>query len=66
VFLWLFNWDLAVRRTARCAIVLSTFSKVVLHAQWRGSRARSPWLSVSFWELFLCAYAVKEKVGKKT
>ncbi len=26
------------------------------------SRARSPWHSVSFWELFLCAYLLKEKV----
>ena len=31
-----------------CAIVLSTFSKVALHAQWRGYGARSPVLSVSF------------------
>jgi hypothetical protein len=44
---------------------LSTFSKVALHAQWRGYGARSPVLSVSFWELFLCAYTVKEKVDKR-
>ena len=47
------------------AIVSSTFLKVVLHAQWRGNGARSPVLGVSFWELFLCAYAVKEKVGNR-
>ena len=43
-------------------IVLSTFSKVVPHAQWRPPRRR---IGVSFWELFLCAYAVKEKVDEK-
>jgi hypothetical protein len=38
---------------------------VALHAQWRGYGARSPVLSVSFWELFLCAYTVKEKVDER-
>ncbi len=46
-------------------IVSSTFLKVALHAQWRGYGARSPVFSVSFWELFLCAYFVKEKVDKR-
>ena len=46
------------------AIVSSTFSKVVPHAQWRGNGARSPVLSVSFvsfsLRLFCQRKAVKE------
>ena len=49
-------------RTAPKRIVLSTFSKVVPCAQQRPPRRR---IGVSFWELFLCAYAVKEKVDEK-
>ena len=44
------------------SIVLSTFSKVALHEQWRPPRRR---FGVSFWELFLCAYCAKEKVDKR-
>jgi hypothetical protein len=41
------------------------FSKATAPRAVARSRARSPWLSVSFWELFLCAYFVKEKVDKR-
>ena len=47
------------------AIVSSTFSKVALHAQWRGYGARSPVYAVSFWELFLCGSCPKEKVDNR-
>ena len=47
------------------AIVSSTFSKVVPHAQWRGYGARSPVYAVSFWELFLCGSCPKEKVDNR-
>jgi hypothetical protein len=35
-----------------------------MHMSFGGFRS-SPWLSVSFWELFLCAYGVKEKVDER-
>ena len=38
------------------AVVSSTFSKVALHEQWRGSRARSPWHGISFVSFSLCLF----------
>ena len=38
------------------AIVSSTFSKVALHEQWRGSRARSPCYGISFVSFSLCLF----------
>jgi hypothetical protein len=55
----LFNWDLAVQSTARCAIVLRRFCKSDRPTR---SGARAAWAHSAFLLLaFLSAYFAKEK-----